>query len=165
MNNYDRVTYVRRGMNTRRFHTVPSLDVNTVAHHSAGVALLITVLHPDPSAALLKATLTHDICEWQLGDVPAQVKWKHTAIASAWMHLEQEAERECGLSVTLASHEVVWLHCCDTLELMLYAMEQIRMGNRYFREVWERGLERMKTYMLPAEVADYYNQLMRNFVI
>jgi 5'-deoxynucleotidase YfbR-like HD superfamily hydrolase len=159
-----RVDYMRRGLATKRFHTVPTIGEHTVGQHSAGVALLIVLMHPGPSRQLLSAALTHDLSEWRLGDIPAQVKWNHSAIASAWEALETELDHEWGLEWDLTVEERNWLKACDTLELMLFAREQLYLGNTYYRVVWDRGVARMATSIaFPVELSNLIADVIRSF--
>src|SRR6185312_90882 len=68
-------------------HTCRPQDV---AQHSHGVALLISILHPNPSAKLLIAALHHDLPEVATGDTPRYVKAGNPQLK---MILDQEEVR------------------------------------------------------------------------
>jgi len=163
----ERIEFLRRGMAVRRFHTVPG-ECETVGHHSAGVALLIATLNPFCSAALLKAALTHDLAEWVTGDVPAQVKWANPQLADDWEQLEQGIMKEWNLDAgTLTPDELLWLKWCDTLDLMLHARDQMRLGNSYYRLIYERGAQRFEKDLDeekgPMAVRAYYVRLAEDY--
>jgi len=163
----ERIEFLRRGMAVKRFHTVPG-ECETVGHHSAGVALLIATLNPLASTALLKAALTHDLHEWITGDVPAQVKWANPELADCWDKLEQSVQDEWTLNnIPLTQSEVLWLKWCDTLDLMLHARDQMRLGNSYYRIVYERGAQRFEKDLDeekgPMAVRAYYVRLAEDY--
>ena len=58
----------------RRYHTLGDTISQTVGEHAWGVATLISLLHPDPSARLLKAALLHDGPGMPAGAAPSKVK-------------------------------------------------------------------------------------------
>jgi 5'-deoxynucleotidase YfbR-like HD superfamily hydrolase len=163
MNPFDIVETARAGMNVKRFHTVPTVNPETVGHHSCGVALLIVILNPMASVSLLKAALTHDLSEAKLGDIPAQMKWEQPAIALAWEALEKAFDREWGFICSLTKEEQMWLRWCDTLDLMFFAMEQVRLGNKNYNAVFKRGIEHIQTKLSPNEAPEvlwqYYQDL------
>jgi len=133
-----RLKAMRKGGQTKRFHTERLIGEETVAQHSFGVACLVILLEPAPSVALLKAALFHDIAEQDTGDVPAPVKWKHPELKGLLHRIEEifHERYSWSLSTNLSVHEETVLKWADSLDLMCTAMEQRMLGNRYMDEVF-----------------------------
>jgi 5'-deoxynucleotidase YfbR-like HD superfamily hydrolase len=75
LNERERVQAILQSGETERLHAVPHHGSYNVGFHSWGVATIITLLNPDPSASLLKAALLHDSAEKYSGDLPSSIKW------------------------------------------------------------------------------------------
>ena len=90
----DFITY---GAEVKRYHTVTTLQCETVGHHSHGVAMLCVVLCPTATRALLLAALMHDLAEQATGDIPSPAK-RELNIGANLEHLEHEIIGGSGLS-------------------------------------------------------------------
>ena len=66
--------FLLAGAEVLRYHTVQTLQRETVGHHSHGVACLVLLLDPQASARLLRAALLHDLAEQCTGDIPSAAK-------------------------------------------------------------------------------------------
>lgn len=113
-----------------RFHTERMLTRQTVGSHSWRVATIITLVHPNPSANLLKAALFHDVAERWTGDIPSPAKWewetlKRGAIVST-SHVELVLKLPTG---QLTPEEQMWLKGADFLDLLLHLRDELSMGN------------------------------------
>lgn len=102
----------------RRWHTHPLLS-QTQADHSWGVAMILLLLHPHPSADLLKEALMHDMHELVTGDVPSQCK------SASYRTLEEGQkslfrERNGLPVVNLSEEDAAWLKMADVLEAQLF---------------------------------------------
>jgi 5'-deoxynucleotidase YfbR-like HD superfamily hydrolase len=122
----------RAGGAVQRCHTVRHLGSYSVAEHSWGVAMLLLHLYPD-HPNLLKYALVHDIPESLTGDVPSPAK-------SA--DLDQEVLENTILTrfdlpclKDMTDDERVILNSCDRLELWIWAVEQLAMGNLFAKEI------------------------------
>jgi len=130
MNKFERLRAFREAGRVQRCHTVPHRGEYSVAEHSWQVALLLLVLHPNPSPALLREALLHDVAERWTGDVPAPAKWASPDLAKALRTLEgQIGGTSYGLALanlvaSLSEEERWWLHGCDLLELHLWCLDQ-----------------------------------------
>lgn len=141
----NRIQPLRKAGYIKRYHTVPTIgDSQTVSAHSWGVATLINEIWPDATKQVLLASLYHDVAEVLTGDMPATVKWKYPDFAAALERVEKLAEDELDLEFALSVREKRQLKIADMLELMLYAGEQIRIGNMHFREVLDNGKEHLQ---------------------
>lgn len=69
----------------RRWHTNPALVEHRQnnAEHQWNCAMLLMYLFPDSSKELIFATLTHDVGEIDVGDIPGPFKAKNPEIAVA----------------------------------------------------------------------------------
>ena len=66
--------FIATGAEVTRYHTVFTINKETVGHHSHGVAMMVLMIKPDASASLLKAALCHDLSEQVVGDIPSPAK-------------------------------------------------------------------------------------------
>jgi len=66
--------FIINGSEVKRFHTLTTLQTETVGHHSHGVACFTLLLDPDASRQLLLAALFHDLAEQYTGDIPSPAK-------------------------------------------------------------------------------------------
>jgi 5'-deoxynucleotidase YfbR-like HD superfamily hydrolase len=131
------VEFARRGTQVRRYHTVNLIVPETVGHHSANVALLVTSLCPEASANLLKAALYHDLAEQVTGDIPATAKWRSKALKDASKDLEARVIKQ----VPLTHDERHILKQADMLDLCFKVLEELKMGNTTVLEIGHRGVE------------------------
>lgn len=134
-NAYTRALLCRDAGVTKRFHVLRSNRVQTVAEHTYGVCMLITVIHPGCSATLLQAALHHDSHEHVTGDAPSTAKWRFPQLAEAMQAAEDEWNAEQGLRFDLTTLEESILKFCDYAELLFWALEELEMGNRFAARV------------------------------
>jgi 5'-deoxynucleotidase YfbR-like HD superfamily hydrolase len=137
---YTWVLSARRGAGVRRFHTVPLVGDETVGKHSHGVGILCCALSDyQPSAALLKAALFHDLAEQETGDIPATTKWANPEIKTLLDEVEQRHNESMGLNVVLSEKEQLTLKWADMLDLLYFVVEQRELGNKAVRPIFGRG--------------------------
>lgn len=124
----------------QRYHVVPDYTGaprQNLAEHQWGVAMFVRAIcermGDQPSAPLLLAALTHDIPERWLGDMPANVKWAHPALALEYRKAEDIVERSCGTRVQLTAGEETILKWADGLECLVYSK---RRGGPYMEAYW-----------------------------
>lgn len=127
---------IREGGNVLRCHTMPCLGRDyTVAHHSFNAVSLVLQLHPRPSVNLLKAVAWHDMGERWAGDLPSPALQLNPLLKEAYEIAEQRALIRAGIRFPmLTPEEKKWLSAVDKLELLLWAREQIFLGNRNAQE-------------------------------
>lgn len=103
----------------KRWHTCIGLE-QTNADHSHGVIMVIALLHPNPSANLLKAAAFHDMGEYKSGDMPSTAK-RDPVIADRIRELEAEGRHEIGIpDVPLTDEERHWLAFADAYEAFMF---------------------------------------------
>ena len=122
----------------RRFHTTPHAVPQEIGTHAWGVAVLITLLHPNPRAELLKYALLHDTGEYCTGDVPSIAKWASPEVKKELDKLEERFLRGV-LQLELPELDVydkVWLKQCDMLDMTIYTYDH--RTNPYMKNIWLR---------------------------
>lgn len=126
---------ILEGGATRRFHTVPTITVNSVGEHSFGVAMFCYVLAQgsdmEVSTDLLMAALTHDMAEHLVGDVPAPTKRMNPDLGKLFNEMEDGLLNEMGLGFAhhLGETESIILKLADCMDGMLFCIRERRMGN------------------------------------
>lgn len=158
MNDALRLLAVREAGAVTRCHTTPHLGVHDVAQHSWGVAAIVAILHPNPSAELLKACLFHDVAERWTGDVPYPMKRYAGDHDPA---IEEAIHDKLKLPWQLSSPEDrLWLKAADLLDFYLWCVDQNRLGNRnvgYARRNTYLALTRGESVPKPIrEAAEYF---------
>ncbi len=152
------IELIRKGGGVARYHTEHINGVDSVASHSWGVAILISVLNPSPSADLIQAALMHDVAEGVVGDVPWPAKKRWPMLNEQLKAAEKEVLIGLGVSRyenNLRPSDMNWLKICDMLDLVLFCREQINTGNESIREVYNRGIQALwKMKDLPISVKD-----------
>ncbi len=120
MKKLDKLKQLYLNSRTRRYHTRPEINQN-VKEHSFGVALIISTLHPNPSANLLKAAILHDCPEGVYGDFLAPAKDKFPEIAEFDKRLAELYWEEIGIRFPeLDEEEKIWLEFADRYECVLF---------------------------------------------
>jgi len=129
---YPVVKFLRRSARVRRYHTEAMVRDQSVGEHSYGVAWLCWLLSDrDPSAGLLMHALAHDAAEHTTGDIPSPVKRGSDMVRQHFDDAEQAALTGVGIHLPpLTVEEADVLALADTLEGLLYTLEEIEMGNR-----------------------------------
>lgn len=130
---------IRQGGNVKRWHITPIIGEQTVAAHSWGVACILLELYPEASANLIKAALYHDVAEGYTGDLPAQVKWEYEGLDKELKKVEARIEAKLGIQFELTTKEASLLKIADTLELLIFCVEQVTLGNKNMVDVFNRA--------------------------
>ena len=68
------VRAARESVAVRRAHIMYTARHYDIAQHCYNMAAMLMLLHPNPSAELIKAVLFHDVAERWTGDMPATAK-------------------------------------------------------------------------------------------
>jgi 5'-deoxynucleotidase YfbR-like HD superfamily hydrolase len=143
----DKVLTFRAGMNVSRYHTIRLIVPESVGHHSANVAWLVTVLSDSPSKNLIRAALLHDVAEQHTGDIPATAKWSSKYLSSALTEMEDKFHSDNGLDMPwLSAYEQRTLKQADMLDLCLKMVEELAMGNMRCGDILHRGMNYLKTH-------------------
>lgn len=130
-----------KGGNTRRYHTMRTVTENTVAEHSWGVAAMVYVMSAGLcSADVLMASLTHDVAEVFVGDIPSPTK-RALGIGDELGAYEDEVLSTASFSFNLTEQEQRWLKLADYFDGMMFCIRERTLGNLGIRIVWERFRE------------------------
>lgn len=133
-----KIEFITAGSEVQRYHTLRTLQSETVGHHSHGVALFCDILSKgNPSSNLLKAALFHDLAEHQLGDIPSPAKKKY-GIGEQVNELEEQLLSGVGLSVRLDPEEKRVLKLADIFQGMMFCVREVQLGNTRMREIYNR---------------------------
>jgi hypothetical protein len=107
-----------------RWHTNPHMagTGDRLDGHHARVAQIILEKHPEPSVALLRAALTHDVGEMIVGDLPADMKRQMPEVAERHALVEAVSrDTISGAFPDLSESEETWLRYADRLDAYLWA--------------------------------------------
>lgn len=135
----DHATLMRDAAAIDRYHTHRTHRRQSVGEHSFGVMMLIQQVYPEARKELYLAAMHHDLPEFITGDIPAPVKRSAPHFAVMLEELEKSTAplyQDFGLS---AFEEAV-LKWCDTMELVLWCLEELHLGSVYGRRPCLLGL-------------------------
>ena len=127
--------FILDSMWTRRFHTVPTINTETVAAHHGLVCALIAVIWPDAPSNVYRYAALHDAAEFATGDIPSPVKRAMAEagvdVNEALKQLEVTAFRSCGVGEPhLVEIERKVFKLFDNLAGLISCYHEMRMGNR-----------------------------------
>lgn len=152
---------LRKGGSVKRWHVTNNVLGQTVAAHSWGVACLVLDLWPDASLDLVRAALLHDVPEQDVGDVPAPAKWANPQLAAAIQRSEDDFWHTSGITFpSLGRQDALRLKVADMMELLWYCVEEERVGNRNFKEIFVRGVNYLQNMVLDDRALAMLNELI-----
>lgn len=128
----------------RRWHSNPDLcdTVDPISGHQQRVALLLLLIYPDCSKALLAAAVTHDQGEAATGDVSYDVKNARPELRDMLADAEaQEIHRQGFRIANLTEREARILKLCDWLDAWLWM--RMRRPELETRPDWIEQRDRM----------------------
>jgi 5'-deoxynucleotidase YfbR-like HD superfamily hydrolase len=127
----NKIKFIVDGSEVKRFHTIRTVGIETVGHHSFLVAMLCRMLSVNCSNTLLLAALTHDLAECIMGDIPAPIKAK-TNLGKTEEELLDDAGLEYVKMLTTEERRVLML--ADRLAGLIFCRQEISMGNTLIRQ-------------------------------
>jgi 5'-deoxynucleotidase YfbR-like HD superfamily hydrolase len=152
----DRVKALWESGAVRRFHATPILQHYDIAQHCWRMGMLLDVLHPGPSQRLRRAVMFHDSAERWTGDVPATAKWWVVPGIDSWLRqAELRILTTLGVHVDLTNEEHAWLKALDLLELYLFCLDEINLGNTNVTPVATVCRETLRKDWVPQEVHNW----------
>lgn len=134
-----RIEFFLDGAETERYHTIRTLQRETVGHHSHGVAMFVVLL--GGGEAVLRAALFHDLAEYVLGDIPSPAK-KCYGIGEQVNALEEQLLRGVRFDIELGEQNKRMLKFADIFQGMSFCTREVQMGNTKMVSVFYR----YKTY-------------------
>jgi 5'-deoxynucleotidase YfbR-like HD superfamily hydrolase len=137
MNQMLRVVNIRGGGRTERCHTVPHVGEYSNAKHQWGVAMLMWELWPADFQRLAIYCLSHDVAEKWVGDTPATAKKYISGLSRTMGSLEDLLCNRLDIPGEgfLSELDHKKLKDCDYLELYIWCIEQMQMGNNCVLEI------------------------------
>ena len=125
------VTVLREASRVKRCHTLPIHGEYTVGQHSFDMLMLLLALWPGCRKELMVAVISHDIPERWTGDMPAPTKWSLGGdLIKKLDQIDERILETLQMNQALDANETAWLHALDRVELLLWAKEQLAMGNQ-----------------------------------
>lgn len=155
----NRLDYIRRALNVRRYHQHTTLEIDTVGKHSAGVALYLLMLDPLCSKELLAHAITHDLSEFEVGDLPAPTKRNLSPTSRAELaQLEANKAAEIGFNygIHLSPQEYALFKLCDYLDGFSFCIEEKCRGNRTMQQVGDTYMTYLPAYLNDHDSAPWY---------
>lgn len=134
---------LRRAARVQRMHTFNAHHRQTVGEHSYGViAILMHICHGTDllTVQLMKAAMIHDAPEADLGDIPAPAKWDNATLEAAMKTAEGKVYDAHALSMQLPDKERDLLKFADYMELAMFSLEEVDMGNRNILDVCRNAI-------------------------
>lgn len=129
MNAYIEAQLFRNSAETKRYHTKRMLREQTVGAHTFNMLLLVRQLAPASRPEVLWACVHHDLPEHFTGDIPAPVKRASTELKVIIDGLESDLA-PLYYEPELSVEEWALVKWVDLMELVLFCIEEIRLGNR-----------------------------------
>ena len=150
--------FIQAGADVRRYHTIYTLQAETVGHHSHGVACLCLLLDPKCSRDVLTAALRHDLAEHVTGDIPSPAKHEY-GIGDHVSALEERLLDSVGLGLSryLTPPEKRVLKLADILQGALFCAREISLGNQKMRAVFDRYLSYAEAFVLVGLERELFN--------
>ena len=153
----NKLKFICDGANTRRYHTVPTLITETVGHHSHGVAMICALL--GGSEDVIVAALFHDMAEYIVGDCSSPSK-REFGIADKLDELENRIITASGFAVpNLGLRDRRILKLADIAQGALFCVQEMEMGNRKMKVVFDRYISYAEQLILSGVEKDMFNSI------
>jgi 5'-deoxynucleotidase YfbR-like HD superfamily hydrolase len=155
----DKIEFFVAGSETERYHTVRTIQRETVGHHSHGVAMYCWLLSGGvPSAELLMAALVHDLAEHVLGDLPSPAKKKY-GIGQVVNELEETLLSGVGMSNKISPDDARRLKLADIFQGMTFCIREVELGNKKMVSILRRYMAYAEGMLLVGKEQEIFNEL------
>jgi 5'-deoxynucleotidase YfbR-like HD superfamily hydrolase len=125
------IQFAFEGGLVHRYHTIFRIREESVGLHSHGVAAIISILHADCSANLLKACIFHDLEEKVTGDMPADAKRK-MQLRNIFKEYGKDVIKNAGIDMPpLTEWEEIRLKYADYIQGCLSCIYEMKAGNTH----------------------------------
>lgn len=142
----------------KRFHVKRMHRTQTVAEHTFGMLMLVKQVAPkNVLRVVYDAILHHDLPELFTGDIPAPIKRAHAELGPLLDSIEvglYPLYREFHLT----PDEELLIKWADRMDLVLWCLEEVRMGNTFCAVTVARGLGWILAARLPEGTKDLTDQ-------
>lgn len=125
----NRILFTMRGGEVVRYHTLMTIQRETVSSHSFGVAWFVYFLQPEARAQVLMAALAHDLAEHMVGDIPAPAK-RELGIGEQLNSLEDKLLKAAKLDFEITEEEKRVLKLADCAQGAMFCIRERSLGNR-----------------------------------
>lgn len=134
-----RILAMREASRVERAHTIVHHGTYSNGQHSFDMLTLALELRPETSANMMRAIIYHDLGERWVGDMPHPAKGESPEHAAKGQELEEVIASRLGWQFKLTTAEKRWIRALDRLEFLLWADDQVNLGNRHLEAVLERA--------------------------
>jgi HD containing hydrolase-like enzyme len=139
---------VVNGFAVKRYHTVRTIQVQTVGEHTGNMIGLLHCFKYDYPRELIYAIITHDLPEQFTGDVPAPAKKSDEALDDALMTVEDNWKQMVKMPEPQMEEKDWWLLTwLDVAEMICFCHVEIAMGNIMMRTIYKRASEYITAHM------------------
>lgn len=152
-----RVVFAYAAGHVRRWHAFGHIiRQQNVLEHSGGVVLWITLLHPDPSANLLKAAAVHDLGEIVTGDMPGNMKRKYEELGTLLNKVEGEVLLKYGLNneLSLNPEEKHWIDSADVFDAWMFLLHNLLADNHMAQGDFNKAFKTMEQWNKEGKCPD-----------
>ena len=151
------IQFFMNGASVTRYHTVTTIQRESVGHHSHGVALICYILDPECYKYVLLAALLHDLAEHQTGDIPSPAKREY-GIGEQVDQLESKLLNCAGLSLPIMTKEEMrTLKIADIAQGALFCAKEIALGNKSMRIIFDRYIGYAEGMALAGRERELFN--------
>lgn len=127
-----------KASSVQQFHTVETITIRTVAHHTFNMTLIADWAYNGKAPAeLIRAILHHDLHKLYLGDIPYPIKCD-TIIAEALDSMEYKINEKMGILHELPNDLKRILILIGMLESLQFLVNERELGNTGLTEVFIR---------------------------
>lgn len=149
--NISKLNIYRKGLRVERLHTVFHIAPYNNGFHSANAALIaheLCVLNGMNSASIIRYMLLHDVAEGYVGDIPSNVKKDYPEIKSVLDRIEHKWEEQYIPDMPDLHHsEMAIAKASDAIELGMYCIEELKLGNQNILHVLDNIIRYMQDYI------------------
>ena len=142
----------RDASDTLRYHTQRTLRTQTVGQHTFNMLMLVQLICPVARKEVLVAVMHHDLPEFFTGDMPAPIKRASPALKVLMDELETDLA-PLYKEFDLIPEEWALIKWVDLMELTMFGLEELKMGNRFVEDVVTNGIQWLSAVKAPNEIA------------
>jgi 5'-deoxynucleotidase YfbR-like HD superfamily hydrolase len=161
-----RIDFMIAGSEVERYHTVRTIQRETVGHHSHGVAMFVLMMYEGDSEVsewALHQALFHDLAEHLLGDIPAPAKRAY-GIGAQVQKEETRLLSAYGFERILTERGERRLKLADIFQGMVFCIREIELGNKAMRVVYHRYKSYADSLLPVGKEQEVYDALHERYM-